>query len=208
MFNDRYGLTESVLQGRKTMTRRNIPTSKYAYINSKEIEKGNNNCYYVNDSVADYREASSYKIGEVVAVAQPYRNVYAKYINDWAAHGYQLFREDCAEAFRSRYEKESGWGNKMFVKADIMPHHIRITNVRIERLQDISNEDCMREGIFLWDDPFHEDKVKYFGFFGALKHYEPPRDAFAALIDKIGGKGTWERNDYVWVYEFFLYQKQ
>lgn len=35
--------------------------------------------------------------------------------------------------------------------------------------------------------------------------YNTPRDAFSALIDKVSGKGTWESNPYVWVYEFKLF---
>ena len=34
--------------------------------------------------------------------------------------------------------------------------------------------------------------------------FDTPREAFAALIDKVSGKGTWESNPYVWVYEFEL----
>lgn len=38
-----------------------------------------------------------------------------------------------------------GWDNKMFVRAEHMPHRIRITDIRVERLQDISDEDCLRK---------------------------------------------------------------
>ena len=31
-----------------------------------------------------------------------------------------------------------------------------------------------------------------------------PRAAFASLIDKVSGKGTWEENPYVFVYSFQL----
>lgn len=34
--------------------------------------------------------------------------------------------------------------------------------------------------------------------------FDTPREAFAALIDKVSGKGTWESNPYVFVYEFKL----
>lgn len=34
--------------------------------------------------------------------------------------------------------------------------------------------------------------------------FNEPRQAFASLIDKVSGKGTWERNQYVFVYEFKL----
>ena len=34
--------------------------------------------------------------------------------------------------------------------------------------------------------------------------YTTPREAYAALIDKLSGKGTWESNPYVFVYDFEL----
>ena len=188
MFNDKYGLTDAVLRGWKTMTRRSIPTNTYVYINFKELERGNNNCYHVNDGVADYREASPYKIGEIVAVAQSYSQLNSQ----------RLLLDDGGHTL----ENSKGWNNKMFVKASLMPHQIRITNVRIERLQKISDEDCLREGIeeHLKGVQYGHPATQYCGQYP----FSTPRAAFIALIDKVSGKGTWNRNDYVWVYEFEL----
>ena len=99
----------------------------------------------------------------------------------------------------------------MFTKADLMPHHIRITNIKIERLQDISDEDCLREGVELNTRQYEYDGTKKYCVCG-LGHwraigctdFDTPREAFAALIDKVSGKGTWESNPYVFVYEFEL----
>ena len=86
------------------------------------------------------------------------------------------------------------------------PNAITITDIRFERLQDISDEDCLAEGIekmivgceyycysFLSPNP---NKI--------WEDFKSPRQAFAALIDKVNGKGTWESNPYVWVYDFEL----
>jgi hypothetical protein len=37
---------------------------------------------------------------------------------------------------------------------------------------------------------------------GCINHFSTPRKAYAALIDHINGKGTWERNPFVFVYDF------
>ena len=93
----------------------------------------------------------------------------------------------------------------MFVKADLMPHRIRITEVRVQRLQDISDEDCLNEGVIY-------DKlttVAPYGFYvkeGIRKCYRTPQDAFWELINRVSGKGTWERNPYVLAYTFELVQ--
>jgi hypothetical protein len=171
MFNDKYGLTQAVLEGRKTVTRRIIPREFFTLM----------------------WELTIYKLGEVVAVAQNYKDCggFENGIPRWDIIANKVGATS------------AGWTNKMFVRADLMPHRIRITNVRMERLQDISDEDCLREGI-----EEHLKGVQYgftsnIGYVGQYP-FTTPREAFALLIDKISGKGTWESNPWVFVYEFKL----
>lgn len=180
MFNDKYGLTKAVLEGRKTMTRRiMIPQPSWV--------SGDGHIY--NDS-----EPLRFKVGEVVAVAQKYEDIYHG-LSDREASWF-------LDTLHLRYDDKCAldlpaWRNKEFVLADLMPHQIRITDVRVERLQDISDEDCLREGIRkMTFDTFSFDSWKFF--------VHNPREAFAALINKISGKGTWKRNPWVFVYEFEL----
>jgi hypothetical protein len=136
-----------------------------------------------------------YKEGEVVAIAQSYKDL-----------GYSPEEPLQEEAgYYPHIKDASGWTNKMFVCADIMPHRIRITKVRMQRLQDISDEDCLKEGIYkgqCGSADTHFMDVYYYK--GDIQPYCTPREAFAALIDKVSGKGTWESNPYVFVYEFEL----
>lgn len=102
----------------------------------------------------------------------------------------------------------SGYRNKMFVRADLMPHQIRITNVRVERLQDISDENCLKEGIYL-DETAPSCYQPFYTFKESQEHgtpigYRTARESFAAIIDKVSGKGTWKSNPWVFVYEFEL----
>lgn len=100
----------------------------------------------------------------------------------------------------------AGWNNKMFVKSYACKHHIKITNVKVERLQDISDEDCLKEGIYKGQcGSAYTHFMDAYYYKGDIQPYCTPRSAFAALIDKVSGKGTWESNPYVWVYEFELF---
>lgn len=180
MFNDKYGLTIAVLDGRKTMTRRLVPQGVVSLCERGMYEMA--------------LGSTKYKVGEIVAIAQAYRD--ASPSND--------FIEELA--FLNEYRWSKGWRNKMFVRADRMPHQIRITNIRIEKLQDISDEDCMKEGIMegefmnTWDTFYYDE-------WGDVPNHitsKSPRKAFAALIDKVSGKGTWASNPWVFVYEFEL----
>ena len=192
MFNDKYGLTQAVLEGRKTQTRR-IITDCTGFRYSPFVKSG------IEDNHG-YELKPKYEVGEVIAIAQSYKDA--------------GFRPDKV-LYRSippidGYIKETacsqkGWNNKMFVASNLMSHQISITNVRIERLQDISDEDCLKEGIYedSGDDEFPPSI--FYEFEGNKDDgFDTPREAFAALIDKVSGKGTWESNPYVWAYEFEL----
>lgn len=186
MFNDRFGLTQAVLEGRKTMTRRSIPKKLlesielYAHGNEEELR---------HRLLAN----SSYQVGEVVAIAQSYKDIY---LNSSSIYKIGLLG------------RTAGWRNKMFVSADCMPHHIKITSVHVERLQDISNNDCLKEGIYEkkleYTPSGYNPNRTYYTFDGVDYCFNDARDAFAALIDKVSGRGTWDSNPMVWVYKFKL----
>lgn len=191
MFNDKYGLTNAVLEGRKTMTRRIIPVD--------ETQGGLVPVSFWNGKWVGAHgrplKRQPYKIGEVVAVAQSYKDAGILYDERT-----DEILEGCA-----------GWTNKMFVTGYNMPHQIRITNVRIERLQDISDEDCMLEGIYkqiarhgVPNLYAFDTCLDQYGDVLAKIWYADPRAAFAALIDKISGRGTFESNPWVFVYDFEL----
>lgn len=202
-FNDRYGLTDAVIEGRKIMTRRVVPwdlTERWMEFVSDAPSVGG---VYVHESEKDFyeREAPRYKIGEVMAVAQRYSSIAAGHPD------VDTFLLQVAKAHKISIESVqelAGWNNKMFTKAELMPHRIRITGIKCERLQDISDEDCMKEGIR--EDPFPIENPYYFGDAkeGGLVHLGTPREAFASLIDRVSGKGTWGSNPWVVVYEFEL----
>ena len=211
MFNDKYSLTQAVLDGRKTMTRRIIKcprTFKGEWVAGFNIYRRHSDKKivgwpYMYD--ADEREFDmgeilpKYKVGEVVAVAQRYKDVVEK--RDEAQETLLLYK--IGEKYLTMEEMGAGWSNTMFTKADLMPHHIRITDIKIERLQNISDEDCFKEGIFKWDAG--QKDIPFYSFHNAdIPDYNNPRDAFAELIDKVSGKGTWASNPYVFVYEFEL----
>ena len=125
-------------------------------------------------------------------------------IEDFAKHNYHIPREDTAEKVKKEYENTPGWNNKMFVKAELMKHHIRITDVKLHRLQDISDEDILREGVWQFYD---NKKIFYISKNtgnSLTVNFPSAREAFAYLIDKVSGKGTWESNPWVFAYSFEL----
>lgn len=194
MFNDKYGLTEAVLAQRKTQTRRIIPSADHENRRYEGAPKLTNpdGTKSVLAQFSDKRVLSAYAINDVVAIAQAY-----KYIPKFP----QLSKQGVEELKQS-----SGWNNKMFTKPDLMLHHIRITDIRVERLHDISDKDCIAEGI----EVFPDRKICEYGFRfvkSEALHWicaDSLRQVYASLIDKVSCKGTWESNPYVFVYDFEL----
>ena len=203
MFNDRYGLTQAVLSGRKTMTRRLaskfIPDAMQIGFERLEIFGGRELRLY-NGGKDFIKFNLPYKVGEVVAIAQSYKDLgYHPAALDRSPKDWRVVRGILGQS--------KGWNNKMFVRADACQNHIRITNIRVEKFQDISDEDCIKEGIVKWTKDrvlFKYDLADGFEIFEWSDKPRTPREAFAALIDRISGKGTWDSNLFVFVYEFEL----
>lgn len=189
MFDDLRSLTNLVIEGRKTMTRRLVP--------KKLIDDYYSIVFDDKEPLTEYlSKLSPYKIGDVIAVSQSYKTIWESY------------REGiCKAVYRTMFHNYAGWNNKMFVSAAEMPHRIQITDVRVESLQNISDEDCLREGV-IYEDYYGNPSYYVNGIFLSgnknIKHFMTPQHAFCNLINAISGKFTWEYNPLVFVYSFKL----
>ena len=188
MFNDQYGLTQAVLDGRKTQTRR------IAY---QEPFRRNFNCGFCTEgkdkgklTINDGNEIvakSHYKIGEILAVAQRYEDI------------------PMEPSIRTILCKHPGWNNKMFVTAKAMPHQIKIINIRVQHLQDISTDDCMKEGIICSHIDGIDDAFSYDATNDSKRKkwwYDSPNVAYWMLCNKL--HLIWNFSTLVFVYDFEL----
>ena len=214
MFNDRYGLTQAVLEGKKTMTRRIIPDIEIEWnrrgVVTLPVGGFEHDVLFMDvrkilpdmgrsDYPAPAKYQPRYERGEEVAVAQCYKDIDYRGI---------VAYEDASDIQPGMVrpipaQESAGWTNKMFVRADLMEETIRITDIQLQRLNNITDEDCLKEGVEKWIDCYIVS--------GIMENqgknnvcFDTPREAFAALIDRISGKGTWQRNPWVYVYTFEL----
>lgn len=93
---------------------------------------------------------------------------------------------------------------------------LRVTDVRIERVQDISDDDALAEGIRQFDygiDSYAQargEEVPVYAYgteklaFGAM--HNTPKDAFSRLWDSINAKRgfSWDTNPWIWAIEFLM----
>jgi len=82
------------------------------------------------------------------------------------------------------------WGSRIMLE---------ITGVRVERLQDISDDDCLAEGIA---QVVRErlPSIQQCGEYDAID--VDPVAEYRALWETINGSGAWDVNPWVWVVEF------
>lgn len=199
MFNDRYKLTQAVLDGTKTMTRRSVPQSLL-----DEYDTWYEDFIYKQIGLEEYLSVeeyvlnlTAYNIGEIVAIAQSYKAIFEELEQKHGKAQANEWWRNALDSVGGGLDTSAGYKNKMFVRADFMIHHIIITDVKVERLQDISDEECLREGI-------KQVNFIHYAFKNSSLLYLYPREAFAELIDKVCGRGTWESNPWVVAYSFEL----
>ncbi|MBR5729055.1 MAG: hypothetical protein IKX61_02440 [Prevotella sp.] len=228
MFNHKFGLTRAVLDGRKTMTRRIIPPIEIDWARRGKIKPPisgyKDGVLWMDlrqvlpdsspfDYVAPKKYQSRYDVGEKIAIAMSYEDAYAYATGDIDIYTWIDMVERANGGID--YRLLAGRDNKMFTKADLMPFQICIKGIKVERLQDISNEDAMREGVFMYEEPpFCHEYDRYAPWppyvrpykyeYSNLRYFGEARFAFAHLIDRISGRGTWNSNPLVYAYDFEL----
>lgn len=96
--------------------------------------------------------------------------------------------------------KGVGWKPSIHMPRKLCRLVLEITDVRVERLNDVSEEDAAAEGLC------HDDSIPFNGpwFLGPIESqgYASAIDAYRMVWEQINGVGSWEINPWVWVVEF------
>lgn len=99
----------------------------------------------------------------------------------------------------------NGWKPSIHMRRSDSRILLEIVSVRVERLQDISHEDAVAEGIEVVDGTLDDSPV--------FKNYHPkafnpvdgfgyPTNSYFSLWDSINGEDSHKANPWVWVVEF------
>ena len=206
MFEDtKFRLEQAVLDGRKTMTRRVVPFDDPGLaqwniegLTPSEIEK-------------KYLPKSTYKVGDKVAIAQRYLAIRSQMKTDEEKASFE--KKVRAAYDVKEFNEIEATHNKSFAKSQLMPHHIEITKVSVERLQNITRDEAIAEGVivelgYVKDDMGNRIAVDLYRVNGINEKFTHPVSAFIALINRISpklfGLPMWDANPLVYVYSFKL----
>jgi hypothetical protein len=101
------------------------------------------------------------------------------------------------------------WENQMNMCEQHARYFIEIVSLRCERVQDISDDDCIKEGITRCNNGGRIDSYRdlCYSYNDYDYNYDTKREAYAEYFDGLNGKDQWKKNPYVWVYEFKLITK-
>lgn len=160
-------MVKAILEGRKTQTRRVIKPQPEQCPNCDNVGG-----YPAEDSFGElYQEQCQFCWEKENSVFR---------VKEKCPYGKVGDRKPLFEALKTRKNSEGKGGFKYKLPFAL----VEITDIRVERVQEISRDNALAEGIQYW----HQDCDYIHGF--------------SVLWDSIYGKDAWERNDWVWCISF------
>lgn len=191
-------MVRAILEGRKTMTRRIVKPQPH--IHHWEIFKSYKQTVSVLDTTSgpvyqfnDWNSEKGLSHDRNIEVKCPYGQV-----GDilWVRETWtKLKHEDGLKYhYKSDYETRRNnitWKPSIHMPKEACRIRLEITNVRVERLKDISEEDAKAEGVQF--NPQAPASITNKG-------------SFAKLWQSINGQESWDMNPWVWVIEFKRYK--
>jgi hypothetical protein len=201
-------MVRAILNGRKTQTRRIAKgVIDYDYEPDSETQESYDVQGY--DLIREgenwiYIPPCKHKIGDHLWVRETWQ---AYHLVDYECdHWEELLspkeRHDyhCSPVYKADGKSAPDkWFPSIFLPREYSRLTLKITNIRVKLLQNISDGDCYDEGVEAWLEneknlPLYND--------GTPGKYKNIRSAFKAMWSLINGEESWESNPFVWVIEF------
>lgn len=225
-------MVRALLEGRKTQTRR-IVANVQGIGSVTEFQPSDTIGYdwimrdrrmLWNDfSTADLLARAPHPVGSEIWVRETWAHV--PIANDDGGQGDKMgaiYRADGAAAFDSmpaEWEFLGKWRSPRFMPRWASRIILKVTDVRVQRLQDISEEDADAEGVEIdvWDQAIVsrnyaiEDREASGAWFQSWRPdcgpiyvdvEEVARASYRSLWESINGPGSWDANPWVWAYTF------
>jgi hypothetical protein len=232
--NYKPGMLQAINEDRKTMTRRPIKASSGIVIDKIErgalipkdwfVVRGRTECnafavtdfiqcpygvpgdeLYVREThyVFGHWEQWEKKPGKMAWKFVPQGENFKVYYEDNMTKGYSISRD-------KRYPDAPRWYKRspLFMPAEYARTILRITDIKAERLNDISEADAIREGVESWTEERMRSRPTHYKVY----FQDTPDDpafycstavtSFETLWQSIHGKDSWKLNPWVWVISF------
>lgn len=224
-------MVRALLDGRKTQTRRIVKPQpgqgeyiddEAHNIDSEFVYAGNCGCYYERKCLCPYgvpgdrlwvRE-SHYQPKAFTSRSVEYLDRNCKTIT---AGGCVMYGRECNTEYllkiarQFKQPEDEVLNNRGKLKSSIhMPRwasriNLEITDVRVQRLKDISDVDAIAEGISQvgeWKEPRADSTACWSSYGQPEPYFNSPIDSYHSLWDSINGANSWIENPWVWTLTF------
>jgi hypothetical protein len=178
-------MVQAILEGRKTMTRRVVKQP----LDNRGVRTTNVpfEDWHGNEIKCPYGQ-----VGDTLWVRETFK---------WstAIPTQAIYKADYTE--QELKEHPVKWKPCLFMPREACRIFLKITNIRVERLQDISVQDAINEGIenIKEGDPYG---FKIYSNGNIQGSTGGTHISFASLWQSINGEQSWNNNPWVWVVEF------
>lgn len=188
-------MVRAILDGRKSCTRRIVKHDVEVILNSPYYKK--------HPDVADKQIISKlcmppYQPGDILYV----RETWCKYDDDHIIDGRKYAYKADASPISEEARKKFGyrWRPSIHMPKEAARIWLKVTNVRVERLQDITADGAEAEGAIDNRGFIHSPENEYDRIYTAREHFIGiwDRTIKKSDLDRYG----WDANPYVWAIEF------
>lgn len=186
------GMVQAILDGRKTQTRRIMkPQPEYSEGMSKWVLYPKQHPTVYADLINAYKYCPYGEPGDILWVKETYSVLEPEHIISGKMADRFVYKADMktteAEETRQKYIKMGypyKWKSSRFMPKEACRIKLLIEDIRVERLNDITEVDAEAEGVLRRD------------------MYKTLVWEYETLWESINGKGSWDANPFVWVIKF------
>lgn len=217
-------MVQAILEGRKTQTRRVVKWQPRC-TNASWVQRGIQ-WFFPNAAPEGSIKCPFGQPGDVLWVRESWRKYFPVDENGYMNINKEIiqYRADNPEEVRcvdgdgfqewnkDGSEKYIGWNPSIHMPKAACRLFLKITNIRVERLQDISMDDVVAEGLnwaAVIDDDFPGIPLRGWKDFAGGDYFvtgdgslPPEVRSYKSLWQKINGADSWAANPWVWVVEF------
>ena len=197
-------MVQAILDGRKSVTRRAIKLD----LGLADTDKLDNSYLKIPDEYGDYHDAADlcrHQVGDYLYVRETFCEVPYEHEHILLEDGYITVPKIAYRA-DSEIDYTGIWKPSIHMRKELARIFLKVTDVRVERLQDITSEQAKNEGVDLSSGtPFPKSTAR--DCHGAKNGLSMYQSKFVILWDSTIKKQdldkySWEANPWVWVIEF------
>lgn len=187
-------MVQAIIEDRKKKTRRTKGIPDFKADDYKCFDMGGGWYFFERNKYSfDRMEVKApYSIGDILWLRESHTIEMMRY--RYKADDY-ITDEEKAENIKLK------WRPSIHMPKEACRIFLKVTDVRVERLHEITEQDAVDEGIEFNVYP-RSDERQFKNYMGNASWFKNPIHSFQSLWAKINGQSSWDANPYIWVISF------